>query len=105
MGKPASTPKPPYYAVIFTSTRSVGDNGYSDTAARMVALASQQPGFLGYESAREQLGITVSYWKSLDDIKAWKANAEHQIAQKRGREEWYETFRLRICRVEHEYGM
>lgn len=105
MSKPANTPQPPYYAVVFTTLRTAGDNGYTETAARMEKLAEKQPGFLGYESAREELGITVSYWKSLEDIKAWKANAEHQLAQKRGREQWYKTFRLRVCRVEREYGM
>lgn len=66
----AQTPKPPYYAVIFTSRRTDGDNGYGTMAARMVELASAQPGFLGIESAREQIGITVSYWADLESIKA-----------------------------------
>jgi len=73
----ANTPKPPYFAVIFTSTRTEGDNGYGDMANRMVELAGQQPGFLGMESAREGVGITVSYWVDLDSIKNWKANSEH----------------------------
>ncbi len=70
----ATTPEPPYYAVIFTSIRTEGDNGYSAMANKMVELASQQPGFLGLESAREDVGITVSYWKDLDSIKKWKNN-------------------------------
>lgn len=57
----AKTPKPPYFAVIFTSTRTEGDNGYSEMAQRMVELAQEQLGFLGVESAREEVGITVSY--------------------------------------------
>ena len=100
----ASTPKPPYYAVIFTSLRTEGDNGYNDTADRMVALAQDQPGFLGMESARNELGITVSYWESLEAIREWKANAEHLIAQQRGREEWYSAFKTRIAKVERDYG-
>ena len=99
----AQTPPAPYYAVIFTSLRTDGDNGYGATAARMEELAREQPGFLGIESAREGLGITVSYWESLEAIAAWKKNAEHRVAQKRGREEWYAAFRLRICKVEREY--
>lgn len=71
----------------------------------MVELASRQPGFLGIESAREDLGITVSYWADLESIKAWKANVEHQEAQKKGRKEWYSEFRVRISKVEREYGM
>ena len=83
------TPKPPYYAVIFTSHRTEGDNGYGEMAAHLVELAAQLPGFLGVESARENLGITVSFWADLESIKAWKENAEHIIAQERGCEIWY----------------
>ncbi len=101
----AATPAPPYYAVIFTSLRTAGDNGYGETAARMVELAARQPGFLGIESAREGLGITVSYWESLEAIAAWKRNAEHLVAQRRGREEWYSGFALRVCKVERAYGL
>lgn len=101
----ASTPKPPYYAVIFTSLRKDGDEGYAAMADRMVELASQQPGFLGIESVRENLGITVSYWDGLEAIKNWKANLEHQAAQKSGRERWYSSFKIRIAKVEREYGM
>lgn len=101
----ANTPKPPYYAVIFTSVRTEGDNGYGETAKRMVELAEQQPGYLGLESAREELGITVSYWADLASIKNWKANAEHLEAQKSGRQLWYESFKVRISKVERDYGM
>lgn len=94
----------PYYAVIFTSTRTEGDNGYSDMANHMVELAKKQPGFLGMDSAREEVGITVSYWKDLDSIKQWKANAEHQQAQRLGKEQWYSAFNVRIAKVEQEYS-
>ena len=101
----ANTPEPPYYAVIFTSHRTEGDQGYGAMAERMVALASEQPGFLGVEAAREDVGITVSYWSDLESIKHWKANLEHQEAQKLGHETWYSTFKTRIARVERDYGM
>jgi len=100
----ASTPTPPYYAVIFTSLRTQGDNDYGAMADEMFELAQQQPGYLGFESAREGLGITVSYWRSLEDIKNWKANERHLIAQKAGREQWYEQYKVRICKVERDYG-
>ena len=102
----AKTPEPPYYAVIFTSTRTAVDEGYGDVAARMVELASKQPGFLGVESTRgtEGLGITVSYWSTLEAIAAWKANAEHRVAQATGHRKWYEHFETRIARVERAYG-
>ena len=101
----ANTPKPPYYAVIFTSLRTEGDEGYNQMSVKMLELASAQPGFLGVESAREKIGITVSYWQDLDSIQNWKANMEHIEAQKLGREKWYSSFRIRISKVEREYGM
>ncbi len=101
----ANTPAPPYYAVIFTSLRTEGDDGYRKTAERMTELAQQQQGFLGLESARNELGITVSYWESLDAIQNWKTNTEHLLAQKKGRTDWYSAFKVRICRVERDYGM
>jgi len=101
----ANTPEPPYYAVIFSNHRTQVDEGYEDMAIRMVELASQQPGFLGVESVREELGVTVSYWKDLDSIKNWKANAEHLVAQKLGHEKWYSSFKTRIAKVERDYGI
>jgi len=95
----------PYYAVIFTSRRTEGDQGYADTARRMEELAADQPGFLGLESTRGEdgLGITVSYWRSLEELQAWKQVAEHRIAQELGRDRWYERYHVRVARVEYEY--
>ena len=101
----AQTPKPPYYAVIFTSVRTEGDNGYTAMAARMEKLAQRQPCFLGIESARSGLGITVSYWESLEAIRAWKQQWEHLLAQQKGRETWYGAYQVRICKVERDYGV
>lgn len=100
----AKTPRPPYYAVIFTSVRTNIEEEYGSTAQRMVELAEQQEGFLGVESARNEIGITVSYWESLDAIKKWKYNMEHIIARDMGREKWYQSFKTRICLVERDYG-
>ena len=102
MSTPARTPDPPYYAVIFTSTRTDVDDGYGQMSATMVELASRQPGFLGVESARDAdgLGITVSYWESEEAIANWRRNAEHQIAQSYGREQWYSAFVTRVAKVE-----
>jgi heme-degrading monooxygenase HmoA len=101
----AKTPEPPYYAVIFTSIRTKVDEGYALTADRMVEMAAQQPGFLGVESARNEIGITVSYWASLEDIRAWKQVGEHKTAQEAGRQRWYSAYKTRICKVERDYGM
>ena len=95
----------PYYAVIFTSIKKENDEGYATMAKRMVELAKEQPGFIGIESARDQIGITVSYWESIEAIKNWKQNTEHLLAQELGKQQWYEHYKVRICLVEREYEM
>ncbi|MFV0573523.1 MAG: antibiotic biosynthesis monooxygenase family protein [Xanthomarina gelatinilytica] len=99
----AKTPKPPYYAVIFSSNRTKEDNGYSEMADKMIKLAKEQDGFLGVESARNELGIIVSYWRDLNAIKKWKENTDHSIAREKGRNEWYKSFKTRIAKVERDY--
>lgn len=94
----------PYYAVIFTSLKKEDDKGYDEMAAQMVQLAKQQHGFLGVESARNIIGITVSYWESLEAIASWKKHAAHQIAQRKGKTDWYKQYSVKICRVEREYS-
>ena len=93
----------PYYAVIFTSIQTQKIEGYEEMANKMEELAKQQPGYLGFESARKDIGITVSYWESLDAIKHWKQQSEHLEAQKKGRNDWYHWYHVRICKVEREY--
>lgn len=102
----AQTPTLPYYAVIFTSQRTESDQGYGDMSDHMVELAAEQPGFLGVESARGAggFGITVSYWESTQAIANWKANAEHRIAQEKGKQVWYADYQLRVAKVERAYG-
>ncbi len=101
----ANTPRPPYYAVIFTSERTAGDQGYAAMTERMLELASKQPGFLGVESATDTIGITVSYWSDLESIKNWKNHPEHAKAQKAGRETWYSSYTTRVAKVERDYGI
>jgi heme-degrading monooxygenase HmoA len=102
----AKTPSPPYYAVIFSSLRTAMDNGYDTMAGRMLALAAEQPGFLGAESTRDAagFGITVSYWQTQEDIVAWKNHVEHIAAQVLGQSVWYEHYELRVARVERAYA-
>jgi heme-degrading monooxygenase HmoA len=96
-----------YYAVIFTSVKKPESPGYEEMAQTMVELAATQPGFLGVESVRgnDGTGITVSYWQSEEAIQDWKHNVAHGLAQKKGRDEWYSSFKVRICKVEREYGI
>ncbi|MEZ4875917.1 MAG: antibiotic biosynthesis monooxygenase [Flavobacteriaceae bacterium] len=95
--------KPPYYAVIFTNTQTETLQGYAEMAETMEALAQQQPGYLGMEHARSEMGITISYWETLEDIAHWKANLNHQEAQQLGKAQWYKNYTVRICKVEREY--
>lgn len=92
-----------YYAVIFTSTRTEVEAGYAEMSTKMVELAKAQPGFIGMESARNEIGITVSYWESLEAIKNWKANLDHLEAQEKGKTTWYKNYKVRIAKVEREY--
>ncbi|MCF6167614.1 antibiotic biosynthesis monooxygenase [Lutibacter sp.] len=100
----ANTPKPPYYAVIFSSISAKEEVSYSETSDKMIELAQQQEGFLGMESAKNEIGITVSYWDSLEAIKNWKMNVNHVEAREKGRSIWYKKFKVRICKVERDYG-
>ena len=100
----STTPNPPYYAVIFTSVRTKIDEGYSKMSNEMEKLVKQQPGFLGFDSAREETGITVSYWKDLESISLWRENEEHVVARLKGRKKWYECFTVRIAKVERDYS-
>lgn len=99
----AKTPNPPYFAVIFSNLRTEIEEGYGETASEMVRLAELQPGFLGHESVRDGLGITISYWVSLDAIRNWKQQTDHLLAQRMGREKWYSAYKTRICLVERDY--
>ena len=96
--------QPPYYAVIFTSVATENNDGYGEMAEAMETLAKQQDGYLGIESARSEIGITVSYWKDLESIRNWKQNMDHLEAQRRGRASWYKSYTVRITLVEREYS-
>ncbi|SHF45908.1 antibiotic biosynthesis monooxygenase family protein [Streptoalloteichus hindustanus] len=101
----ANLPRPPYYAVIFSSRRTAVDDGYQETARRMLELAARQPGYLGVEHARDaELGITVSYWRDEESIRNWRRDVEHIAAQDRGRSQWYEAYEVRVAKVERSYG-
>lgn len=105
--KLATTPEPPYYAVIFASIRTAqDDHGYGVASERMAQLASEQQGYLGVDSVRaaDGIGITVSYWTSEAAIAAWRRNAEHTIAREQGRKSWYQEYELRVAKVERAYG-
>lgn len=93
----------PYYAVIFTSTHHELDESYFGLDDFLIDLAKKSGGFLGMDSARNTIGISISYWRSQSDILKWKQNANHQLAIQKGIEKWYEYYNVRICVVERNY--
>ncbi len=99
----SNTPSPPYYAVIFTSLRTLVDEDYASISERMATMAAQQDGYLGMESARDGLGLTVSYWRDLESIRNWKKQVDHMHAQELGRSQWYAAYKVRIAKVERDY--
>ena len=102
MSKFAKTPEPPYYAVIFTTVKSENLEGYAEMNARMFELAQKQKGYIGIESAKAEIGLSVTYWETLEDIANWRNHAEHKLAQEKGYSTWYQAFATRICRVERD---
>ena len=103
MSEIAKTPNPPYYAVIFTTRKSDNQEGYAEMNARIFELAKQQKGYLGIESAKGEIGVSVTYWASLEDIANWKNHAEHKLAQEKGYSTWYQAFATRVCKVERDH--
>ncbi len=102
----SALPEPPYYMVSFTSQRTNVDDDYGETGYAMAELASQQPGYLGFESVRgaDGFGILVSFWTDEASIRAWKAVIDHVEAQRRGRQDWYSRYEIRVALVQRAYG-
>jgi len=100
----ANTPKPPYYAVIFSSIRENDDSEYNVMAKKMDSMAKEQSGYLGFETVSGEIGLSISYWESLEAIRQWKKNVDHLEAQNKGKTSWYKSYRVRITKVEHEYS-
>ncbi len=99
-----NTPNEDYYVVIFTSIRSTGEEqAYEQTAQKLMELAQVQDGFLGFEHAREELGISLSYWRDQESILNWKNQADHLLAQAKGKQAWYNQYSVRIAKVERQY--
>ena len=99
----AETPKPPYYAVIFASELSDNIQDYAEATKQMTELVKSQPGYLGEDSARSEIGITVSYWQDLESIDGWRKNMDHLAVKEKGKSQWYKNYTLRIAKVERQY--
>ncbi|MBI1267472.1 MAG: antibiotic biosynthesis monooxygenase [Cryomorphaceae bacterium] len=94
----------PYYVVIFTNEKRSDLEGYDEVAAEMEELAKQQPGYLGMDFVGGEMSVTLSYWKDEASILQWKQNADHQMAQKMGREKWYKSYTTQVAKVERAYS-
>ncbi|MFE9631593.1 antibiotic biosynthesis monooxygenase family protein [Streptomyces sp. NPDC006463] len=104
--QPVQAFEPPYVMAVFTNVRSADDSGYPETLTRMQEIVAENPGFLGYESARTPggLGITVAYFRDHESLAAWRGDLEHQAAMKQGRADWYESYTLHVATVERSHG-
>ncbi|MGW6472881.1 antibiotic biosynthesis monooxygenase family protein [Streptomyces nigra] len=91
---------------VFTTVRTEGQSGYSETNARMEELVKDVPGYLGMDHAQTPggLGITVGYFRDADALTRWRTDAEHRAAQQRGRDEWYRSYALHVAKVERSNG-
>ncbi|MFF4379118.1 antibiotic biosynthesis monooxygenase family protein [Kitasatospora sp. NPDC001547] len=103
---PVQAFEPPYYAVVFTSVRTQDQSGYGETSARMEELVKDIPGFLGMDHAQNPggLSITVGYFRDAEALTEWRTNAEHRVAQQRGRADWYQGYTLHVAKVERSHG-
>ena len=101
------TPKPPYYTVVFTSVRTNIDEGYTEMNDSLWEDAQKLDGFIGSESLRNEdgFGVTVLYFKDMETIHEWSKYQKHLRAKEMGKQKWYADYRVRIAKVEHEYGM
>ena len=93
-------------AVIFIAQRTaLDDEGFAAAATAMDALAARQVGYLGMDSVRgaDDLGITVSYWASDADAKAWRDNPDHAAIRDAGRDRWYSSYSLHVAEVTRSY--
>jgi heme-degrading monooxygenase HmoA len=95
-------------AVVFVSRRTMThDEDYARMAARMEELVLDQPGFVHMVSVRDpstRQGITVAYFTDEESVLAWKAQVDHAEAQRRGIEEFYESYEVTVARIERQYG-
>ena len=77
---------------------------YEATGTRMVELVSQMPGFLGMDYSEIEGGeLLVVRFESHEALAAWRTHPEHQAAQQRGREEFFEHYRIEVCETVRAY--
>ncbi|MFY9561672.1 MAG: antibiotic biosynthesis monooxygenase [Terriglobales bacterium] len=75
--------------------------GYSEMAEQMSKLAKASPGFVAEKSFTAEDGerLTVVWWQDEDILKRWRNNTQHLVAQRVGRDKWYEYYKLEVATV------
>ncbi|RPI65075.1 MAG: antibiotic biosynthesis monooxygenase [Ignavibacteriae bacterium] len=58
--------------------------------------------FVAATSAGQE--ISLSYWDSEEDIRAWKAQSDHVIAQQLGRKDWYTSYEVQVAEIKRSYS-
>ena len=88
------------YAVIFKATKAQLDDEYCRLAEHLRELAFNKYGCVDFISATEgDQEIAVSYWKTEQQIRDWKNDPEHRLAQVKGRDKWYSSVSVEICKI------
>ena len=79
---------------------------YQATRARMMDLVDKITGFVSYKTFRAEDGETlaIARFKSEEALEAWRNHPEHVAVQRRGHEEFYESYWIQVCRTVRDYG-
>jgi heme-degrading monooxygenase HmoA len=92
------------YAVIFKAKTGVQDHQYSEMVGTMRDLAFEKyhcQDFLAVTEGQQE--IAISYWNTEEDIRNWHQDSQHSLAQKLGREKWYESYVVEVVKIERRY--
>src|SRR5262245_19138162 len=70
-------------------------------AAEMEDLARTMPGFVDVKAFKSDDGerLTVVWWENEETLKGWRENVRHRLAQRLGREQWYEYYKIEVAEV------
>ena len=87
--------------VLFRSKLVDAPDGYDAMAVEMENLARTMPGFVDVKAFKSDGGerLTVVWWENEETLKGWRENVRHRVAQRHGREQWYEYYKLEVAEV------
>ena len=88
------------YLVVFEAAVKDLDEMYELTVQKIKDLAMNDHGCLYYVSTVDKgREITLSYWKTEEQIHKWKQNIEYKDAIMMGQSYWYHSYRMQVTRV------